>query len=186
MKATHTTTTSPHPAIALIAAKIEAHHALQRDFDNDKTLTLAESALETAKAASVQAELEDAAVDPEKLVDLRIEARRQVEIAEIRLSRAKTAMESQASRVLGPIREGGRIAAEALLEVVEPFGAAFESELCRVIGKSDFEKDQGHYKTLIYRKKDRFHGLARELESSPSIHSLNRAVAMIEDAARLG
>jgi hypothetical protein len=176
----------PHPAIALIAAKIEAHHALERDFQNDQTLKLAESALDQAKAAAAEAEKENDSIDPEELVDRRIEARRQVEIAEIRLSRAKTAMESQESRVLGPIREGGRIAAEALREVVEPFGAALESELRRVIGQNDFEAEQGHYKGLIYRKKERFHGLARELESSASINSLNRAVAMIEDATRLG
>jgi hypothetical protein len=175
----------PHPAIAQITAKIEEHRTLEADFKNDQTLNLAERALEAAKAAAVEAELEDDSIDPAELVDRRLEARREVEIAEIRLARAKKAVESQASRVMVPIREGGRIAADALREAAEPFGAAVESELRRVLGQHDYDAEQGHYKAAIYRKKDLLFGSARSLESSASVPGLGKAIALLEEADRL-
>jgi hypothetical protein len=176
---------TPHPAIAAINLKIAEHHELAADFAADQTLTLAEAALESAKAAAAQAELEDHSLDPEDLVDRRLEARRQVEVAEIRLARAKKAIESRGWDVQAPLHAGGKIAAEALREVADPFGNQLEAALRNLIG-DDYNTDSGHYKSLIYRKKERLFGHARSCEQSASVQVLERSIAMIEDSTRLG
>lgn len=178
--------TTPHPAIAKINGLIDESRALEADFLADKTLELAQSALESAKAAVLVAEGEDDSIDPEQLVDRRIEARRQAEIAGIRLERAKKAMESRKSEVNHPIIRAGKIAAEALREVVEPSGRRLESELRRIIGDHSYERDSGHYKALIYRKGEALFGHARQMEAAASVQGLNQAIALIEDARRLG
>jgi hypothetical protein len=177
---------TPHPAIQAILTKIEEHHALEKDFANDQTLNLAQAALDQAKAAVAEAELEDDEIDPEELVDRRLEARRQVEIAEIRLGRAQKALESRGQSVMQPIREAGRIAAAALREIAEPFGVALEKSLRKIVGDDDFAADGGHYKSLIYRKKERLFAHARACESNASVGCMERAIAMLEDATRLG
>ena len=179
-------TTSAHPSIALITAKIEEHHALAKDFAADQTLKLAEAALEQAKAAAAEAELEDDSTDPEELVDRRLEARRQVEIAEIRLVRAKKATQSQGHQVMWPINKAGKIAADALREVSEPFGDGLEAALRKLIGDETYDADRGFFNSLIYRKKERLYTGARLLESSASVPGLGNAIAMLEDVARLG
>jgi hypothetical protein len=176
---------TPHPAIVLINAKIEEHRELAADFAADRTLELAESALNSAKAAAAKAELEDDSIDPEALVDKRMDARRAVEVAEIRLARAKKAIESRGWDVQAPLHAGGKIAAEALREVADPFGNQLEAALRNLIG-DDYNTDSGHYKSLIYRKKERLFGHARSCEQSASVQVLERAIAMIEDATRLG
>jgi hypothetical protein len=175
-----------HPAIAQITAKIEEFHALELDFKNDKTLVLAESALESAKAAAAAAEAEDDSLDPEELVDKRLEARREVEIAEIRLARARKAVESRSFDVNAPLKAGGEIAAGALREVAEPFGERLEAALRKLIGDEGYTAESAHYKSLIYRKRERLYGHARHCESRASIPLLNQAITLLEDAARLG
>lgn len=176
----------PHPAVAKINAKIKEFHELEADFKNDKTLELAKSALDSAKAAAVAAEVENDSIDPEQLVDRRIEARRQVEIAEIRLGRAENAMKSRGWDVQGPLLEAGKIAAEAMNEAAEPFGGRLERELRKLIGEDDFNMEAPFYKALIYRKRDRLYSHARLMEKAASVPGLVRAIALLEDAARLG
>jgi hypothetical protein len=174
-----------HPAIAKINAKIEEFHELESDFKNDKTLELAKSALEGAKITLTAAEAEDDSIGPEELVDRRIEARRQVEIAEIRLSRAQKSVESQGCVVRTPLLEAGEIAAEALRGVVEPFAERLEYELRKLIGEEDYNHNAGHFKSIIYRKGERLYGHARQMESAVSIPGLIRAISLLEEATRL-
>ena len=176
----------PHPAVAKIQAKIKEFHELEADFKNDKTLVLAQSALETAKADAAVAEAEDDSIDPEQLVDLRLEARRQVEIAEIRLTRAQKAVESRGIVVRTPLLEAGDIAAEALLGIEPHFCQRLESELRKLIGDGFYEATPGIYQNLIYKKQAILHGHARQMESSVSIFGLNEAITLLEDANRLG
>lgn len=177
---------APHPAIEKINKLIEESRALEADFKNDKTLELAELALETAKAAVVAAEAEDDSLDPEQLVDRRIEARRQEEIAAIRLERAKKALQSRKSAIDGPLYRAGKIAADALRELVEPMQRKLESELRRVIGDDFYEREISHYKSLLWRKGEILVHHARQMESGPSIPGLLKTIALIEDARRLG
>lgn len=177
---------APHPAIEEINKLIEESRALEADFKNDKTLELAELALETAKAAVAAAEAEDDSIDPEQLVDRRIEARRQEEIAAIRLERAKNAMKSRKSEINDPIRKAGRLAADTLVELVGPMRWKLESELRRVIGDDFYEREMSHYKSLLWRKGEILVHHARLMESGPSIPGLLKTVALIENARRLG
>lgn len=176
----------PHPAVAEINAKIKEFHELEADFKNDQTLKLAQAALESAKAGAVAAEAEDDSIDPEELVDRRIEARRQVEISEIRLARAEKAIESRGYVVRTPLIEAGGIAAEALRTAAEPFGKRLEAELRKLIGDDYYTPQEAHYKALIYQKGEVLNAHARQTESSVSIPGLNKAIALLEDAARLG
>lgn len=175
----------PHPAVAKINAKIQEFHALEADFQNDQTLKLAQAALESAKAAAVAAEAEEDSIDPEELVDRRMEARRQVEISEIRLGRAQKSMKSRGFDVKQPLREGGEIAAKALRASAEPFCERLESELKRILGE-DFPINAGHLKVTIYRKGERLFAQARAVESSPDPQTLGQAIALLEDVARFG
>lgn len=177
---------SPVPAVAKIKAELEEFRALEADFKNDRTLELARIALDGAKAAAVTAAVEDDSIDPEELVDRRLEARRQVEIAEIRLGRSEKAVESRGQVVRTPLIEAGKIAAEALREAAEPLGKRLETELRKLIGDDYYNPDAGHYKSLIYRKGEVLNAHARQMESAVSISGLNQAIALLEDAARLG
>lgn len=176
----------PHPAVVLIQGKIKEFHELEADFKNDQTLSLAKSALESAKTGAAQAEHEDDSVDPEELVDRRLEARRQVEIAEIRLGRAQKALESRGYVVRTPLLQAGQIAAEALREAAEPFGERLESGLRNLLGDEMFRAESGFFTSVIYRKRERLFAHARQMESAVSIPGLNQAIALLEDAARLG
>jgi hypothetical protein len=178
----------PHPAISQIKAKIEEHRELEADFKADRTLELAQSALDSAKAAAVaaEAEAEDDSVDPEELVDRRIEARRQVEIAEIRLARAQKALESRGWDVKAPLIEGGKIANEALRTAAEPFGERLEAGLRNLLGDETFLAVSPQLKGVIFQKKERLYAHARQMESEVSIPGLNQAIAYLEEVARLG
>jgi hypothetical protein len=176
----------PHPAVVLIQAKIAEFHELEADFKNDLTLKLATEALDSAKAAAVAAEAEDETVDPEELVDRRIEARRSVEVAEIRLTRAQKTLESRGHVVRTPLIQAGDIAVEALRAAAEPFGERLEAELRKLIGDEFYLASASFYQNLIFGKQDRLYGHARQLESAVSIPGLNQAIAHLEEVARLG
>ncbi len=176
----------PHPAVAKINAKIAEFHELEADFKADRTLELAQSALDSAKSAAAQADLEDESTDPEALVDSRLEARRQVQIAEIRLARAQKTLESRGYVVRSPLLQAGDIAAEALREATEPFAERLESGLRNLLGDEMFQAELSHLTSVIYRKKERLFAHARQMESAVSIPGLNQAIALLEDAARLG
>lgn len=176
-------------AVEAIRAKIEEHRALAAEVVKDRTVEISKLALADAEETARRAAAEDESIEPEDLVDRRIEAGRQVEVAKIRVQRAEKVRAERLSETRGPLVEARGIAVDAITASRGPLGEKLMAGAVRVFG-SMVEEEAGWFKSLIYRAGERLNGTARRLERSDHtntdqmIRDLEHAIGLIEDANR--
>lgn len=95
---------------------LASHRELSEDFKKDQTLVIASAAVESARRAVEAAANDDGTLDPEVYVDRKLQAEREFQIAEIKLTRAKAEVETRGDSVLRPLEAASGIAQAALLE----------------------------------------------------------------------
>lgn len=177
--------------VAAVRGKIAEYHAAAAEFEKDVTLQTAKQALADAEVGKERADREDDSIDPEELVDRRLDAVRQVEVAKIRVARAEKAHASSKGSVVFILREAMRIAVAAFPAAAEALREKLEAGAVRVYGAEIVGNHQKSYlKSLHHQMTERVHGTRRGLEKDTSdnprqlIAHLEKALAVLEDVHR--
>ncbi len=172
-----------------IRSLIDGYKADTEEFSKDRTVDIARQALADAEAAKQRADIDDDSIGADELVDRRLEAGRAVEIAKITLQRAERVANERAADVPNKIIDAKHLLCEALTSAADPLRESVWNGLKRVLG-DDYQGEKSFFKSMVYRMADRLFSTSRHINQSsyshPSqlIHTLERGIALLEDAYR--
>jgi hypothetical protein len=183
---------APHiQTIEAIRAAIASYHAAAAEFAKDVTLRTAREAFTAAEKNKARADLEDDSVDAEELVDRRMEAERQFQVAKIRVDRAEKSHTERQSDVNLILRQATREAAKAFPIAAEALAARLTAAAVRVYGADIVElHEKQRFDLLHYSMGRRVHEEGECLRMSRSeipehaIGHLENAIAILEDVYR--
>jgi len=157
----------------------------------DQTLAAAREALAEAQQAKEAADAEDFETDPAELVDRRMAAGRNFEIAKIRVERAERDFNSRLSRASGMVTKVATDTRQALLAIIEPFRENLRAGLNRVVGEMFKGAHDQAINGIVFSTGNHISAICQTLHSvsltphpQQAIPTVERGIDMLEDALR--
>lgn len=177
-------------SIKIIRSKVECFRGHAAKLAHDKTVEVCEQSLVDAQREAKAAAVEDESIEAEVLVDRRIEAARQVEIAQIRLQRAKKMRAELESEIKCALLEARNMVCEGLRAASDSLSERLMAGAVRVFGEEVVLTEGPFFKSLAYRATERVAGTARRIEKSDHsntdqmIRDIEHAIRLIEESLR--